>query len=352
MYIYVILLECCLNGFGYRRDKEMKKNISKIEKNDISFLIALMLFAIIAYIRFFDHSLGYHMAFFSIMQKYEFARLVTVGYFVVLFLMYFVCIAYCDTKYKKNMYYLIAFLSVFSFSMFLPREYFGTNDLYAWILTFLMGILIVSEKCEWMTIPLSFLLTVLSPMSIFNCSCIVVVLLLYKFFAMKNTKYFVYAILNGITSLLGVVLVMVRSSIESDAQNQISLMHFAGIIIMLSPYIYIAMYFFAKLFKCVNENKLHGLIFIILGALPSVVVNLYIKDYTRAIFYVFFYFISVFMFLIAMKDEDISSQMENLKLRIAKWVPIPAIIIAYPLAIVTLWISGVQPLLEETLLGK
>lgn len=329
----------------------MKNLFGKINKRDVSFILGLALFAVIVVIRFFDYSLRYHATTFSIMQNFKFALLVTLGYFVVLFFMYLICIAYCDEKQKRNMHYLITFLSIFSFTMFLPSAYFGTTDVYAWLLTFLMGTLLVMEKWEWMTIPLSVVLTILSPTSIFICSCLIIVMFLYKFFAKDNIKHLVYAFLNGIASVLGVLVVIVRSSIEMDIQNHISFKSFLVILIMLSPYLYIALSFFAGVFKRISERKAHGLIFIILGVLPSVVVNLDIKDYTRAIYYVFFYFISVIMFLVAMKDEDISTQLEVTKKKIAEHVPIPAILIAYPLVVITIWISGVQPLLVETLLG-
>lgn len=345
-----------LSGFGYSfingKDAMMKNLIDKINKKDISFLVALALFAAVVVIRFFDYALTYHFTLFSIMQNFKFALLVTIGYFAILFLMFLVCIAYCDVSQKRNMYYLIAFLSIFAFTMFLPWPYFGTTDVYAWLLTFLIGTLIVVEKMEWLTIPLSALITVLSPASIFICSCIVVVLFLYKYFANEEVKYLIYALLNGVASVLGIAIVVVTSSIELDIQNELSFKSFFAILVMLSPYLYIALSFMAGVFKRLNESKTKGFLFIILGAIPSVVINLNIKDYTRALYYVFFYFISIIMFLVAMKDEDISTQLEVTKKKLADYIPIPAILIAYPLVIITMWISGIQPLLEETLLGS
>lgn len=330
----------------------MKKLIKKINKKDVSFIFALALFAALAIIRCFDYTLAYHVTIFSIMQNYKFAILVTLGYFVVLFFMYLTCIAYCDEKQKRNLHYLIAFLSIFSFTMFLPAAYFGTTDVYAWLLAFFMGTLLVMEKGEWMTIPLSVVLTILSPTSIFICSCLIIVILLYKFFAKNDKKYLIYALLNGIASVLGVLVVIVHSSIEIDIQNHISFKQFLVVLVMLSPYLYIALSFFAGVFKRLNDRKTKGFLFVILGVIPSVVINLNIKDYTRALYYVFFYFISIIMFLVAMKDEDVSTELEVTKNKLTDYLPIPAILIAYPLVIITIWISGFQFLLEETLLGS
>lgn len=312
--------------------------LNKIDKRDVGFLGILALYAIVIVFRFFDRGLIYHAARFSVMQNYNFSLLVIFGYFVMLFLLYFVCLNKVDVKNKKNTYYLIMFSTVFMLPMFLNVNYFGTMDVYAWILLMTQLVCLVLCKMEWMTIPLAFLMTYISPITFFYCETIVLFLLLNKYLKQKNKKYLVFFCINSFIGIVSFCVSKMQNTLPTDVQMNLSLKQFALMIICLSPYLYWGFLFL---------KKMSAKLFMVVGALPSIVINIYLHDYARAIFYVFTYFIIIVMCLVVLKDEETIIQLESTKTEIKKWIPLPILVIVYPLLFMTFWIAGPLALMAE-----
>lgn len=330
----------------------MKSFIKKIRKEDVLFLFALASFAIVAFIRFFDHKLQMHRAPFAIMQDYKFSLCAIACYFLLMFIFFLNCMFYCEKSKKKILYYLIAFFSVFSFPMFLHSNYFGTMDIYAWLLTFICGILFVNRKLEWLSVCASLVLTFVSPMSLFSCECMIVVLFLYKFFLDKSIKYFILAFLNVLTGSLGFILNYLKVGFHSDAQHAISFEQFGMIVVLMIPYMFFVIPFFSGLIRRVSWKRKLGWGLLLLGCIPSIAVNMYIEDYSRLLFQVFTYFSFIVISLFSGNDNDTMEQLEITRKQIKEWVPIPVVIIAYPLIIMTLWVSGPLDLFIETFVGN
>lgn len=325
----------------------MRELLFKIEKKDISFLGVLALFAIVNVFRFFDRTLIFHNVPFEIMQQYEFAKITTGVFLIGLFVFYFICLTVCEQINKKNMYYLIMFLSVFIFPMFLNQNYFGTTDVYAWILLFVEVICVISKKHEWITIVLTCIMTYISPVTFFYCECIVLVLLFYRYVQERKSKYIVLFCINTLLGILGVGGKLMQNTLVIDAQKNLSLSQFIAMILCLSPYLYFAFIFFKGLFENIDKSKRICYILLVLGVLPSALINLYIQDFSRVFFYVFTYFIVIVMSLITLNDVDITSQLERVKSRIREWIPIPIMVIVYPLLFITFWVAGPLELMVE-----
>ena len=321
----------------------MKDFLKKIKKDDITFLLALGVFVIVGIFRYYDENMLYHIAPWPILQSVgfnKFAMMVLVG---SMFLFYLISIIKVNKENKKMIYYLSAFLSVFLVPLFSTVEYFGTMDMYAWMILFWIVISFTFDKLAWISVPLSFLMLFISPMSVFNCGVLVLVLSLFK----KNSLL----ICNIIAEIVAVVFSISMYGLNTDAQHVLSIAKFFAMSIMHVPYLIIAFIFFGGIIKKATGNKKIVWTCFVLGALPSILVNFYIGDYARTILYTFMYFILGVMYFIVRGDSLAVSLMSETKEKVKEWVPIPAVLVAYPLLFVTFWIAGPVVLFTEVFTG-
>lgn len=199
------------------------------EKRNIAFLFVMAIFAVICFVKYFDHSINaqdttvfafsYKYGFISrglmgtlwlIMDYilpmnlmdfssiYTFTKIVTVVWYIVLFWFYYVCLKKCDEKNEKNMKYLICFLSVFAFPFFATVQNFGRLDEYLMLLTVVCCILIVLEKHEWLIVPIVTICMIMHHGYVFMYLNIILVLFFYKIL-MNETKRKKYIVLFALT---------------------------------------------------------------------------------------------------------------------------------------------------------
>lgn len=329
----------------------MKEFIKNNKKNDITFLITLGVLVIISIFRFYDEEMKYHEAPWSILQNLTINKLAIVALVGSMFVFFFICIIKSKKEDKKTMYYLCTFLTVFMVPMFSTYEYLGTMDMYAWIVMFLITICFVLGKVVWLSIPLSFLMLLISPMSAFNCGILVIILSFYKMINESKKSYILLCLFNIVVEIGAVVISIYKYGLHTDPQYILSMNKFLVFGFMLLPYLLIAGVFFVGLIKkSVGKDIATWLCFVV-GAVPSIVVNVYIGDYTRAILYTFIYFIVGVMCFIARQDSTVIEQMNKTKEVVKCWVPIPAVLVAYPLLFITFWIAGPIVLFTEVFTG-
>ena len=322
-----------------------------MEKRDRTFLAALAVFAVLCVGRFFEHTLNFHSAPMGILQQYRFAELATAVYFAVLFLLYGIMLRKMEAKEKTIAYFMMAFLSVFAFPMYLPANYFGAVDIYAWIALFVAAGCLIFEKGEWLLVPLSLAAAAVSPMSLFGSQCMLVLLLFYRYWSTERKKYLWLGILSMLASFVGVGLTVALRFFSTDAQQVLSTRKFLVLAVMMCPYLLMVGTLFRGIFSDASRRmkKCYGLL--LAGWIPAAAVYLIAADYSRVFYQVFFYFIFLILMMLTFGDTAVSSAMEKLKEKVLSWVPIPAVLIAYPFLFLTFWISGPVPLLVEKILG-
>jgi len=326
--------------------------MKKLTKSDITFMIAMTFFAIVSFSRFFDEKIKKHIVLFDIMQDYEWAIFFTILYFVVVLLFFVVCITNCENKYKKDIYYLICFYATFVFPMFLSSKYFGATDIYGWMLTWISLALLIRDKLEWLTIVGCFLSALISPMSVLTGICSVLVMLAYKFWSLNERKYLWYLLACIITAISGLMAAYACGVLSTDPQSILTYERFLILLMVLSPYLYIAVRFFVQLWKKTKDSKRWGYVLFLVGVLPSAVVYILLEDYARAIFHAFAYVILVVIAYVARNDWDVICQLQETKDKIKQYVPIPVLVIAIPFLFMTLWIAGQQHLMKEVFINK
>ena len=85
---------------------------------------------------------------------FTFSLIISIIYVLVLFVFYMVIISKTKEQNIDNIRYLIIFLSIFAIPIFATRSNFGRIDLLLFIIVFICLISIITEKAEWICIPL------------------------------------------------------------------------------------------------------------------------------------------------------------------------------------------------------
>lgn len=110
----------------------------------------------------------------------------------VLFLLAILILSKIEMKYQTNIQYIILFFSMFFVPMFYSFRNMGRPDVYMMFFTFLGLILLISEKFEWLLLPLAILSVMVHQGYVFMFYNIFMYLLVYKAFhntGRKRQKY-------------------------------------------------------------------------------------------------------------------------------------------------------------------
>lgn len=306
---------------------------------------------------------------------YNFTGLCTILYFACLFWFYKICMDKCSIEHKQNMMHLIVFLSIFAFPMFIGKAMFGRLDLYLFIFMILSMILILIEKSEWLIIPIGIICICIHQGFVFTNANTILVLLLYKILfgnQKKRAKYIVilttffitisilfiyfefFSHVNG-EMIVEEVIASAKALSESGKDYNKSIINheILGLdvfqdemrlhkynmqdlpvfILLFFPYIYYGFRFFIRLIKdnnlCVSRRFIY-LTFLLGGAtmIPQFLLKV---DYGRYMFHLIFYYVSLLMCSLAMKDVKISEDLESLKVELKNIMPMTAVWYLYPL---------------------
>lgn len=106
----------------------------------------------------------------------------------VLLLLAILILSKIDMKYQTNIQYMILFFAMFFVPMFYSFRNMGRPDVYMMFLTFLGLMLIISEKFEWLLVPLSILSVMVHQGYVFMFYNIFMYLLVYKAFHHTGKK--------------------------------------------------------------------------------------------------------------------------------------------------------------------
>lgn len=375
------------------------------KKNHMTFFLALFCFAIACFVRHFKSqmtfynttlfALSYDYGFISrgllgsfwkflddilpfdllnYTAVYNFTGLCTIIYFLCLFWFYKVCMDRCSEENITNMQHLIFFLSIFAFPMFVGRAMFGRLDLYLFIFMLLSAILIITEKWEWLIIPIGIICTCIHQGFVFTNANTILVLLFYKILLGKPEKKKKYIIIFALfflsISILFVyfeffshvngeliaddIIASAKALSESGNDYNTSIINheILGLdvfqdeiryhiynmqdlpifLVLFSPYIFFGFRFFIRLVKtkdCTPVARLVYLAFLLGGAtmIPQFLLKV---DYGRYMFNLIFYYVSLLIAALAMNDKKIATDLELLKLELKKLLPMTSIWFLYP----------------------
>lgn len=301
-----------------------------------------------------------------------FSGIATIIFFVVLFMFYNTCLKLCDEKYCRRVEYLICFLSVFIFPMFVTVECFGRLDVYLMILTLICCILLVKDKWEWLIVPVVTICVIMHHGYVFMYFNIILVLLFYKILMHeKNRKkyIFIFVVTFFIASILflyfeffshpegegifdEIVSLSMALSMDGASYSESMVYHeilgldvyeleelchtmnrnespFFSMFFCIYPII--GIYFLYNLFKGKSIKEKWAYFAVAVGSLtilPQVILKV---DYGRYVFATFFYYITIVICLIVMKDKNVYEQLENTIEVVKNKIPATKLLIVYPM---------------------
>lgn len=305
---------------------------------------------------------------------YNFNGLFTLIYYLTLFWFYKVCLDHCEEKNKKNMQHLILFLSLFAFPMFTTSINYGRLDLYLFIFMLISVILIIKEKWEWLIIPFGIICTCIHQGFVFTNANTILVLLLFKMFfgdPKKCKKYIIiftlfllsisvlflyfefFSHVNGEAIVDDVKAAAKALSESGKSYNKSIIKHeilgldvtadeleyhidnqqdFPVFCVLFAPYIIFGFRFFINLIRDKSsslEKRFVYLAFLLGGAtmIPQFILKV---DYGRYMFNLIFYYVSLLIAVLAMRDNKVAEDLDTLKIELKKITPLTAVWFVYP----------------------
>ncbi len=381
------------------------------KKNHISFLPALAIFAVGCFLRYLKVSISsYSSTLFALNYDYgfipqgllgtvynylyehlqwevsnymaalNFTGVFVIIYFVILLLFFKALLSKVRTEDKANMQHLIIFLSIFAFPMFMTDTNYGHTDLYLFIFTLLALILLITEKLEWLIIPIGMLCCCIHHEFLITNANLITVVLIYKIFSKQNWKRWKYLIIcigfvlstlwlfHYFTNYNYETLVPFYEEIKANAKlfSETELTYNTFIIngdimgvdlvakeapyylsnvldfpifcILFAPYIYCGLRFFVQLMIKKELTKSQRIIYIafLLGGATVIPQFIFGIDYGRYIFNTLFYYIVLLLVGLASHDDNISSMLQDLKIGLKKLTPMHFIWFLYPFILIPL----------------
>ena len=311
---------------------------------------------------------------------FTFSLIVSIIYIIVMFL--FFCMVIRRTKDEDivNIRYLIIFLSIFAIPIFATRSNFGRIDLFLFIIVFISLMCIISDKAEWLCIPLVIIAECIHQGFVFMNINIILVLFFYKIMkrsGRERTKYIIYFALTFISAsafflyfeffahkggaaVFEEVVATAKSlSYSGEGYSQMLVQHeilgqgvwmdewryhvsnFVDVPIFLvffMPYLIIGIRFLKDLVK--GEEKISdtlAYLAVALGTLTVIPETLLKVDFGRYVFSVFFYYIAIVMCLMVMGDNKVRVTFNNMKARLKSKIPFAIILLVYPMIFMPLF---------------
>lgn len=311
---------------------------------------------------------------------FTFSLIISIIYVLVLFIFYMVIISKTKEENIDNIRYLIIFLSIFAIPIFATRSNFGRIDLFLFIIVFICLISIITEKAEWICIPLVAVAECIHQGFVFMNINIILVLFFYKIMKREGKergKYIVYFVLTLVVASIFFMYFEFFSHVDGEnifeeivstakslsysgkaygtmlVQHEILgqgvwmdewRYHYANFVdvpifvVLFLPYLIIGIRFLKNLCKGEkNINDRLAYLAVALGALTVVPEILLKVDFARYVFAVFFYYIVVVMCLIVMGDKKTIDTFNMTKERIKQKIPFAIILIVYPMMFMPLY---------------
>lgn len=311
---------------------------------------------------------------------FTFSAIITYIYILVMFVYFCVIIKRSSDKDVRNIRYLIILLSIFAIPIFGTRSNFGRIDLFLFIIVYICLMCIISEKAEWICIPLAIVAECIHQGFVFMNINIILVLFFYKIMKRTGRERKKYIILFAMTLLAASVFFLYfeffshvdGEAIYDEIVNTAKSLSYSGeayskmlvqheilgqgvwmdewrfhkanfvdvpiFVVLFLPYLIIGITFLKKLVKGKKEltEKLPYLA-VALGALTVVPEMLLKVDFGRYVFAVFFYYITIVMCLIVMGDRHVANTFNDTKELVKSKIPFAIILVVYPIMFMPLY---------------
>ena len=276
--------------------------------------------------------------------------------FLVLLWFIVVVMSRCDNEQLMNVKMITAIITLITVPMFLGKDNFGRLDLYLMIIVLFCLILIVCEKCEFLIIPAVTLATFIHEGFVFMNLNIILVLLLYKCLInndiKKRRKYVIILVLTLIIPSIiflyceffshnfgqevynECLAVATKVSANNDPHEEVLVHEILGqdvremetmhhrwnledtpiFLVLFSPYIVFMVLVFKKYTKTAKSSLDKFITFIVLAGPLTLVPEILLKvDFGRYVYSILFYYLAIFVVLLALRDKRIELTVDYYK---------------------------------------
>ncbi|MCR4611892.1 MAG: hypothetical protein K5644_08345 [Lachnospiraceae bacterium] len=309
---------------------------NRLQKKDIAYVGALVCFMILCVARFWDRTIEDTNHLFAYMNNMRVAEIITGALFLMIVAFVLVTIKKSDEEVKKSNYYLLVLFTALIVPMYLCDEYFGTGDVYSWILILFAVIISITSDYDMLSMILVLAAEAFCPAHNLAGTFAIFILILYKGLVKGKKSESVLLIVGAILYIAEFFLLFFNGYFSGVNVHRISLLKCIASLILLSPIIIYVLRFILKLIKGSNSEGKMFYTGVFLGGTANFVFLLLMNDYCRAIVLTTVYFVVVCIALLVI-DEDFKMHYIEEREIVRKYIPVPVAIIIYIFAIVTYW---------------
>ncbi len=292
--------------------------------------------------------------------------------FLVLLWFILVVLSRCDEEHMTSAKGILAIITLITVPMFLGRDNFGRLDLYLMIIVIFCLALIIIEKGEFLIIPAVTLATLIHEGFVFMNLNIILVLLLYKCLInndkRKRRKYLIILLMTFIIPSIiflyceffshsfgqdvydECLALAAKVSLNNDPHEEVLVHEILGLdvkgmetmhhrwnledtpifLVLFSPYIIFMICLFVKYAKSAKSGLDKFITFMVLAGPLTLVPEILLKvDYGRYVFSILFYYLAIFVVLLALRDKRIEDTVINVQELIFRHKVTAIVLVAY-----------------------
>jgi|GEM_PF-2197106 len=307
------------------------------KKKDIVYIGASICFMILLVVRFWDREIQDTNHLFQQMNVLRIGEIITIIFFGVMIIYMYFTLKRNEGAVKKSVYYLLALLMVLIIPIYLCDNYFGTGDVYSWVLILIALICAIAADIDFIAVILLLGAQLLCPMHNLAGIFAVFIVLLYKSIIQKKKASTVWLVVGAILYWAEYVGLYMTHHLSGASMHRISLTKFIVSIVLLSPIIIFVLKFLWDMIKAGKTKEKLLYIAVILGGVVNFTVLTIMGDYCRAVVLTTAYFVVVCLSLLSLKDQSFTLQYNKARKLIIEKIPVPIAIIIYVFAIITYW---------------
>ena len=306
-------------------------------KKDIVYMCVAICFMILLVVRFWDREIQNNNHLLEQMNVLRVGEIITAVFFVAIIIYMYFTLRSNEGAVKKSIYYLLALLMVLIIPIYLCDAYFGTGDVYSWVLILIALMCAIAWDVDFVAVILLLGAQIVCPMHNLAGIFAVFMVLLYKAIIQKKRASGVWFVVGAILYVAEYIGLYVTHNISGASNHRISITKFIISLVLLSPIIIFVLKYLWDMIKAGKLEEKLMYIAIILGGAVNFAMLTIMGDYCRAVVLTTAYFVVVCLSLLSLKDKSFLVQYNRAREWIIEKIPVPAAIIIYVFAIVTYW---------------
>ena len=210
----------------------------KLQKKDMTFLLALAGFGFLCVLRYYNENMMQHLWALSILGNRRIIQGMTAVFFLILIGVAGQALRKVSKENRSGIYYMATLLAVCLMPMFICDSYMGSPDLYAWVIILLCIVALLDGRCDGIVLPGILLAAYICPMIVFSGGALLFAAVLAKGMCEDNKRNMAQAAGMVVMTFVAFVLAKETYGFAADVQGRISGKRFLVIVLLFLPYTY------------------------------------------------------------------------------------------------------------------